>query len=264
MDYKEEQAQELEVLESIYPDELRMIRETYPGIKFEVELKLELQELIEDTVGHLSKNHTLHVTFELPETYPDENPLISIDAEETAQGYGDDSGDEEDEEEDEQQYDEHGNRLMSRYENIPDTISLVEYAQGGTLVREIEEQIETDMLNGMQMCFALISSIKEKAEQHFVEELTIKQQQHEKELQAREKEEQAKFHGTKVTRESFLAWRETFRKELNLDKRDEQRRMEAHHGRLTGRQMFEQGVEGTLDDIDETDLDETTDKLKNL
>lgn len=255
--------QELEVLESIYPDELRMVKESYPGIKFEVDLKLELQELIEDTVGHLSKEHVLHVTFELPEEYPDQTPLIHIDVEEICGDDGDDE-EEDDGEEDEQQYDEHGNKLMSRYENIPDTISLVEYAQGGTLINEIQEQIETDMLTGMQMCFALISSIKEKAEQHFMEQLNLKQQQHEKELQAREKEEQAKFHGTKVTRESFLAWRETFRKELNLDKRDEQRRVEAHHGRLTGKQMFEQGVEGTLDDVDDVDVEDATDKLKNL
>lgn len=260
MDYKEEQLQELEVLESIYPDELRMIKDSYPGIKFEVTLKLELQEMIEDTVGHLNKEHVLRVTFELPEQYPDQVPLISISAEEICL----DEQDEEGGEEEEQQYDEHGNKLMSRFENIPDTISLAEYVQGGTLVNEVEEQIEADMMTGMQMGFALISTIKEKSEQHFMELLTLKQQQHEKELQEREMEEQAKFHGTKVTRESFLAWRETFRKELNLDKRDEQRRMEAHHGRLTGKQMFEQGVDGTLDDFEDADIEEATDKLKTL
>ncbi|UCS19721.1 uncharacterized protein HLK63_E01001 [Nakaseomyces glabratus] len=258
MDYKEEQEQELEVLRSIYPDELEVVKE-YPGVKFELQLKLELQELID--TSHLSKDHTLHCTFQLPEEYPDVNPVISIDVEETLLN-SDDEGEGEDEDEDEQQYDEHGNRLMSKYENIPDTISIADYVSG-PLVAELEEQIETDMLTGMQMCFALISSIKEKAEHYFLEQLTLKQKQHDQELQEREKEEQAKFHGTKVTRESFLGWRTKFRQEHGLDKRDEERRLQAHHGRLTGKQMFEQGIEGTLDDIDDTDVQEVATKLQD-
>ncbi|KTA97592.1 Protein GIR2 [Nakaseomyces glabratus] len=188
MDYKEEQEQELEVLRSIYPDELEVVKE-YPGVKFELQLKLELQELID--TSHLSKDHTLHCTFQLPEEYPDVNPVISIDVEETLLN-SDDEGEGEDEDEDEQQYDEHGNRLMSKYENIPDTISIADYVS-----------------------------------------------------------------------ESFLGWRTKFRQEHGLDKRDEERRFQAHHGRLTGKQMFEQGIEGTLDDIDDTDVQEVATKLQD-
>ena len=43
MDYTGEQEQELEVLESIYPDELTVITKTYPEVHFKVDVKLEPQ-----------------------------------------------------------------------------------------------------------------------------------------------------------------------------------------------------------------------------
>ena len=85
------------------------------------------------------------------------------------------------------------------------------------------------------------------------------------EIKKREAEEQKKFTGTKVTKESFEKWRNGFRKELGLDERDRLRRLQAHNGRLTGRQMFEQGLVGTGDDmvadgiVDSTGPDTDTD-----
>ena len=55
MDYQEEQVQELEVLESIYPDELTINKGTYPGINFEVLLKLELDSDV--LAASLTKQH---------------------------------------------------------------------------------------------------------------------------------------------------------------------------------------------------------------
>ncbi|EJS42324.1 gir2p [Saccharomyces arboricola H-6] len=252
MDYKEEQKQELEVLESIYPDELRILNDVYPKIRFEVDIKLELD--MGDSTSRLTKEHTILAGFKLPENYPDEPCVISLEAQEVALNDGGEEEEEEeegDEEEDEIMYDDHGNRILKEVENLPDIIRFKGYLPELTV--QLETQIETDMLLGMQMCFALISSIKENCEQWYSEQLGKLQKQHDLEAQEREKKEQAKFHGTKVTRESYLEWRSKFREELKLDERDQVRRMKAHHGKLTGKQMFEQGVVGTGDEDMEED-----------
>ncbi|CCC68449.1 hypothetical protein NCAS_0B03650 [Naumovozyma castellii] len=261
MDYQEEQVQELEVLESIYPDELTINKGTYPGINFEVLLKLELDSDV--LAASLTKQHSMLISFYLPEKYPDEAPTIKIQPQEVLlkdlHNDSDEDADEEGDEtygEDAPEFDDHGNRILNKLENLPDKISFQQYIPD--LQVKLEEQIEDDMLIGMQMCFALISSIKEHCETWFSEQLHELDRQHELEIQKREKEEQAKFNGTKVTKDSFIEWRLKFRKELQLDTRDEMRRLQAHHGRLTGKQMFEQGVDGTIDDLDENFEDESS------
>lgn len=254
MDYKEEQEQELEVLESIYPDELEVLSGEYPNIKFSVLLKLELN----DTAMHdnellvsLNKVHLLEVTFQFPENYPDMAPIVTITPFEQPLYGGDsdeDSDEEEEEEEEEQEYDEHGNKVLSKLENLPDQISFREYIP--ELLKTIQTQIDEDMLLGMQMCFALLATVKESAENWFVTQLDELDRQHQQEIERREAQEQKKFNGTKVTQESYLEWRARFRTEMGIDERDRLRREAAHHGRLTGKQMFEQGVAGTTDDAD--------------
>lgn len=256
MDYPGEQEQELEVLESIYPDELVVLNGKYPAIHFRINVKLEPQ--LEDVTA-LKNEHSMIVDFRLPETYPDEAPVINIEAVENT---AEDDDEEDEEEEEEPEFDDHGNRIMGKLENLPDQIHFDEYMP--ELKTQLEEQIENDMLLGMQMCFTLVSSIKDLCEIWFVTELSKLERQHELELQAREKEEQKKFQGTKVTRESFLCWRKKFRKELALDQRDERRRVEAHHGKMTGREIFERGLAGDVDDVTEENVDAAslTDKLK--
>ncbi|EDO19329.1 hypothetical protein Kpol_1036p75 [Vanderwaltozyma polyspora DSM 70294] len=254
MDYKEEQQQELEVLESIYPDELNVLSDAFPNVQFEVSLRLELDAMLDSNV-QLNKEHTMMVNFQLPENYPDAAPIISIEAQEVSLVDDEDEA----ESEEEQEFDEHGNIMMTKLETLSDNISLSGYVP--ELQVQLEEQIENDMLLGMQMCFALLSTVKDNSENWFHERLSELEKEYEKQLEAREKEEQAKFNGTKVTRESFLNWRGTFRKELKLDERDADRRLAAHHGRLTGKQMFEQGVDGTTDDVMEDEVDEVVDNL---
>lgn len=252
MDYLAEQEQELEVLESIYPDELRIISKSYPTVHFEVSVRLEPQ--LEDP-SSLTREHTICVGFRLPETYPEVAPVIELKAEE--EGHSDE---EEDEEEEEPEFDDHGNRIVGKLKSMPDQIHFEGYMP--ELQVHLEEQIENDMLLGMQMCFALISSVKELCETWFVDQLAALERQHELELQAREKEEQKKFRGTKVTRESYLAWRQKFRKELGIDQRDEKRRTDAHHGKMTGREIFERGLAGDMDDEAEEPDASLADALK--
>lgn len=80
-----------------------------------------------------------------------------------------------------------------------------------------------------------------------------------------EEEENRKFEGTAVTPESFLAWREKFRKEQEEEEQRKREEKEAEEKKpkksaakeekkLTGRQLWERGLAGKADyDEDEED-----------
>ncbi|SCV04559.1 LAMI_0H17106g1_1 [Lachancea mirantina] len=244
MDYKEEQLQELEVIESIYPDEFSCLDNEYPGIKFNVRINVEPQPFPDSsfTADSLSNDHYLDLQFSLPENYPDVAPKLEIECIEESRK---DDDDEEDEDEEEIEYDENGNPIEAKLTNLPDQIHFQGYAL--RLTSQVEQQAEDEMLIGMQMCFAFVAWIKESCETWFQEELARLEREHERKLMAKEREEQKKFHGTKVTRETYLEWRNKFRKEMGLEERGEARKQVAHGGRLTGRQIFEQGLDGEED-----------------
>lgn len=255
MDYQEEQNQELEVLESIYPDELQVMKRTYPDVHFRILLKLELP--IED-LSILTKEHSIEVDFHLPANYPDEAPIIALHPVETSLAGYEDSKSKEDEE---QAYNDHGNKIVSRLHDNANSIHFDSYIP--ELQVQIEEHIKDDMLLGMQMCFALLTSIKDHCESWFQEQFENLEKEHERELQEREKEEQRKFLGTAVTPKSFLEWRAKFRKEFKIDERDSSRRSLMHHGRLTGRQIFEEGLAGEEEEEEPNgEVDQLGNKLK--
>ena len=69
----------------------------------------------------------------------------------------------------------------------------------------------------------------------------------------KEEEENRKFHGQAVTRESFLEWRESFRGEMEKAEEEKRKREEAEEGkkkigkgedRMTGRELWEKGLVG--------------------
>lgn len=110
---------------------------------------------------------------------------------------------------------------------------------------------------GMAMVFTLISALKENAEALMTEEALARQAARDREASKAEEEENRKFHGEKVTRESFLRWRERFLRE----KEEEQRKMEeaeVEKGRkivkgeekLTGKELWERGLAGRGEDED--------------
>ncbi|SCU93334.1 LAFA_0F15830g1_1 [Lachancea sp. 'fantastica'] len=247
MDYNEEQTQELEVLESIYPDEFTIIKDSFPNIQFEVKLPLDLVPLDSSsfTQDSLTKDHWVVVNIKLPETYPDVVPMVSVSCEEVKKDGVESEDDDEDEDDSEIEYDDHGNPLISKLANLPDQVVFEEHARA--VESQLESQANEDMLIGMQMTFALLSWIKESMERFFQEKLQELEREHERALAAREKEEQKKFHGTPVTKESYLKWRAKFREETGRNERDAARKNEAHGGKLTGRQLFEQGLDGSED-----------------
>ncbi|KAF2266947.1 hypothetical protein CC78DRAFT_531372 [Lojkania enalia] len=102
----------------------------------------------------------------------------------------------------------------------------------------------------MAMIFTLVSTLKDGAELLISERQIAKQALAEMEAQKAEEEENKKFHGTAVTRETFLAWREKFQKEMQeeaekreAEKEEEMRKKKVkEEKRLTGKELWLRGL----------------------
>lgn len=149
------------------------------------------------------------------------------------------------------------------------------------LLGSLEETVQESL--GMAMVFTLVTTLKEEAEQLIAERRGKVAKAHEEVLRAAEREENKKFHGTSVTPESFLRWRDGFMRKMEEARvrAEEERLAELKKARvkepvkLTGRQLWERGLvgkgegegEGEEGDEDEGDgsgggLAEGVDKLK--
>ncbi|KAI5292702.1 hypothetical protein KEM55_007585 [Ascosphaera atra] len=122
------------------------------------------------------------------------------------------------------------------------------------LLDALQPTIEDNM--GMIMIFAVVDQLKEAAE------LLIKERQDavtaHKLMQAEhaEREENKKFHGTPVTPETFIEWRNRFVQEMLEREQQEKEEREAEdkkkrgfkeEKKLTGRQLWERGLAGKAD-----------------
>lgn len=118
----------------------------------------------------------------------------------------------------------------------------------------------------MAMVFTLVSTLKESAELLMAERANAVQAAKEMEAAKAEEEENRKFQGTAVTPETFLEWRERFRKEMEEKEQREREEKEADEKRakkapvkeekkLTGKQLWERGLAGKAD-YDEDDEDD--------
>lgn len=162
-----------------------------------------------------------------PEDYPDKAPILDLSAPQNATPH--------------------------EYFNVADDKEL--------LLRDLGATIEENL--GMAMVFTLVSALKEAAEQLVGERKEAVAQAHEEAILAAEREENKKFHGTPVTPETFLKWREEFLKEMEevRIREEEERAAELKKARvkeavkLTGRQLWERGLAGKADQ-DEGEEDE--------
>jgi len=123
----------------------------------------------------------------------------------------------------------------------------------------------------MAMVFTLVSTLKDAAELLISERQLAAQAKRDFEAAKAEEEENRKFHGTAVTRETFLEWREKFRREMA---EEEQKRMEEKEAedkkkrvreekRMTGRELWEGGLAGRGEEEDEgADSLESMEKIK--
>lgn len=122
----------------------------------------------------------------------------------------------------------------------------------------------------MAMVFTLVSALKDSAETLIAARRKAAEAVREVERRKAEEEENAKFHGTPVNRETFLAWREKFLAEMEEERKreeealaeDKKKKATKDEVRLTGKQLWERGLVGKGEEDEGTDALECIDKLK--
>lgn len=132
------------------------------------------------------------------------------------------------------------------------------------LLEALEPTIEENM--GMAMVFTLVSALKESAELLMAERVNAVHAVKEMEAAKAEEEENKKFQGTTVNRETFLEWLDKFKEEVEEEERKKREEKEAEEKKankktpakeekkLTGKQLWERGLAGKAD-FDEEDED---------
>jgi len=137
------------------------------------------------------------------------------------------------------------------------------------LLASLDSIIEENL--GMAMIFTLVSALKETIEQLILERQDAVQAVKDQEARKAEEVENAKFHGEAVTRESFLKWRERFREEMEEVRVVEEKEKEVETGkrravkdekRLTGKELWERGMVGKIEEEGEAEEVDALEKLK--
>ena len=137
------------------------------------------------------------------------------------------------------------------------------------LLDSLTDTIEENL--GMAMVFTLVTVLKDSAELLITERQNAKQALAEIEAAKVEEEENKKFQGEAVTRETFLAWREKFRKEMAEEAKrkeeekeleDKKKRIAKDEKKMTGRELWESGLVGKVDEDDEDGEEIDVGKLK--
>ncbi|GAB7338974.1 hypothetical protein MBLNU457_5643t1 [Dothideomycetes sp. NU457] len=221
---REEQKEEREVLDSIFPEEITDVNET----EYRVAIKLEPEDHEDD-----AEPPTILLQVQYPESYPDEAPRLDIQNPPNAAKY-------------------------PHLDVQDDKARLLD-----SLTSTIEENL------GMAMVFTLVTTLKDSAELLIAERKQAIQALKDVEAAQAEAEENRKFEGEKVTRESFTAWLTKFKKEAEEEarKKEAEREEELKRKRgpkeekkLTGKQLWERGMAGNAADED----DEGEDVLEGM
>ncbi|KAK5164817.1 Protein gir2 [Saxophila tyrrhenica] len=209
---REDQKEEREVLDSIFPEEIQDISDTEYRITIALDVQPQSEE--EPAAPVIILN------------YPDEAPSLDVTAP--------------------------PNALKHQHLDVQE--------DKARLLDSLQPTIEENM--GIAMVFSLVSTLKDSAELLIAERQQAVQAQKEFESRQAEAEENRKFEGQKVTAESFLAWREKFRQDMEEEKARRAAEVEAEERKkrggkpeekkLTGKQLWQQGLAGNaIDDDDE-------------
>lgn len=127
------------------------------------------------------------------------------------------------------------------------------------LLQALAPTIEDSL--GMAMVFTLVTTLKESAENMINERLQKAEAIRDQALRKKEEEENRRFHGSLVTKERFLEWRENFKKEMQEKERRQREEEEAEdkkkksgtrpdEKKLTGKQLWERGLVGKGEEDD--------------
>ncbi|KAI0526142.1 RWD domain-containing protein [Xylaria bambusicola] len=225
---KEDQIEEREVLESIFPEEITDISDT------EYRIAIKLNPPSDDNDEEEVEPPTLNLHVRYPEAYPDEAPILDL----------------------------------SPVPNAPVHPRFSVAVDKGLLLKGLDDTIQESL--GMAMVFTLVTTLTELAEQLITDRKEAADRVREEALLAAEREENKKFQGTPVTPETFLKWREEFRREMEEQRqREEEERLAElkkakvkEAPRLTGKQLWERGLVGKGEEEDDEPPTEQVEKLK--
>ncbi|KAL4920222.1 ubiquitin-conjugating enzyme/RWD-like protein [Aspergillus aurantiobrunneus] len=229
---REDQTEEREVLDSIFPDEITDVSDT----AYRISIILDPPENDEQE----AEPPVLILEVSYPEEYPDVAPELEITAPPNAPKH-------------------------PRIDISEDRDRLLE---------ALQPTIEENM--GMAMVFTLVSALKESAELLMAERVNAVHAVKEMEAAKAEEEENKKFQGTTVNRETFLEWLDKFKKEMEEEERKRREEKEAEEKKvnkkgpakeekkLTGKQLWERGLAGKadFDEEDEDDMPAAVEKMK--
>ncbi|KAI1387084.1 RWD-domain-containing protein [Hypoxylon trugodes] len=228
---KEEQVEEREVLDSIFPEEITDISDT----EYRISIKLDIPDDDGNDEDEASEPPTLILHVRYPDDYPDEAPILDLSPPQNA---------------------------------IPYPYFAVS-ADKERLLKGLEDAIQENM--GMAMVFTLVTTLKEEAEQLIADRKAAAAKEREEAILAAEREENKKFHGTPVTPETFMKWREGFLREMeeNRQREEEERLAELKKAKvkepikLTGKQLWERGLaKGDEAEYDDNIPTEQVERLK--
>jgi hypothetical protein len=191
----------------------------------ETEYRISITIDVQNADGDESEPPVILLHVKYPDEYPDEAPILDLSAPHNAPSHP--------------------------YFNISE--------DKDQLLEGTKEVIEENM--GMAMIFTIVSTIQEAALQLVTDRQEAERNVHEQKLLAAEREENKKFHGTPVTPETFVKWREDFIKEMEEERIKEEEAEEAaekkkNRGKesvekLTGKQLWERGLVGKVDEEDD-------------
>lgn len=126
------------------------------------------------------------------------------------------------------------------------------------LLESLQETIDENI--GMAMIFTIVSTLKDSAELLISERQQAQQALRENEIRKAEEEENKKFVGTPVNRETFLKWNEEFKRDMQEEEKrrqeekemdDKAKKIAKKEKKLTGRELWEKGLAGKGDEEDE-------------
>ncbi|KAK0637672.1 RWD domain-containing protein [Lasiodiplodia hormozganensis] len=224
---REDQKEEREVLDSIFPDEITDISDT----EYRISITLD----VENEPGDDSPPPTILLGVSYPENYPDEAPRLDLSAPPNAPKH--------------------------KYLDLTE--------DRDRLLDALTPTIEENM--GMAMVFTLVSTLKDSAELLISERQKAAEALREMEIREAEEKENAKFHGTAVTRETYLEWRDKFFKEMEEAERkaqeekeeaDKKKRGPKEEKRMTGRELWLKGLAGKGEE--EYDEGDVADGIKRM